>query len=186
MRRPIGGAIAPANAALMVEQTVVSVGPRRRFVPTTELANQIADALEDGLALPAPAPTNNPDRLARLCRDLRDLRRTARRHQNFPPTGSFECSTNRRRTSSTGSTVSRRGRGRRPTRRRPTRRLTRRRATRFAGQMSFTNNGAAGHNAVIRDVSATIELGDRKIEQYSQSCRDRCAQSEGRVGLRRN
>ena len=27
------------------------------FVPTTELANQIADALEDGLALPAPAPT---------------------------------------------------------------------------------------------------------------------------------
>jgi hypothetical protein len=61
MRRPIGGAIAPANAALMVEQTVVSVGPRRRFVPTTELANQIADALEDGLALPAPAPTNNPD-----------------------------------------------------------------------------------------------------------------------------
>jgi hypothetical protein len=27
MRRPIGGAIAPANAALMVEQTVVSVGP---------------------------------------------------------------------------------------------------------------------------------------------------------------
>ena len=34
------------------------------FVPTTELANQIADALEDGLALPAPAPTNNPDRLA--------------------------------------------------------------------------------------------------------------------------
>jgi hypothetical protein len=57
----------------------------------------------------------------------------------------------------------------RPTRRRPTRRLTRRRATRFAGQMSFTNNGAAGHNAVIRDVSATIELGDRKIEQYWQS-----------------
>jgi hypothetical protein len=27
------------------------------FVPTTELANQIADALEDGLALPAPVPT---------------------------------------------------------------------------------------------------------------------------------
>ena len=54
------------------------------FVPTTELANQIADALEDGLALPAPAPTNNPDRLARLCRDpagsapgQRDQRRRA-------------------------------------------------------------------------------------------------------------
>jgi hypothetical protein len=31
------------------------------FVPTTELANQIADALGDVLALPAPAPTNNPD-----------------------------------------------------------------------------------------------------------------------------
>jgi len=32
MRRPIGGAIAPANADLMVEQTVISVGPRRRSI----------------------------------------------------------------------------------------------------------------------------------------------------------
>ena len=89
MRRPIGGAIAPANAALMVEQTVVSVGPRRRFVPTTELANQIADALEDGLALPAPAPTNNPDRLARLCRDLRDLRQDSETPSELPANGNF-------------------------------------------------------------------------------------------------
>jgi hypothetical protein len=44
------------------------------FVPTTELANQIADALEDGLPLPAPGPTNNPDGWRGYAEILRDLR----------------------------------------------------------------------------------------------------------------
>ena len=39
-------------------------------------------------------------------------------------------------------------------------------ATRFAGGVSFTNNGDAGHNAVIRDVSTTITVKNRTIEQY--------------------
>jgi hypothetical protein len=39
-------------------------------------------------------------------------------------------------------------------------------ATRLAGQLSFTNNGEAGHNAVFRDVSATVKLGERTIEEY--------------------
>lgn len=39
-------------------------------------------------------------------------------------------------------------------------------ATRFAGQLSFTNGGEVGHNAIIRDVSANITVGSRKIEQY--------------------
>ncbi|GIQ77094.1 hypothetical protein [Bradyrhizobium sp. RD5-C2] len=39
-------------------------------------------------------------------------------------------------------------------------------ATRIAGQLSFTNSGEAGHNAVLQDVSATIKLGERTIEEY--------------------
>jgi hypothetical protein len=43
-------------------------------------------------------------------------------------------------------------------------------ATRIAGQISFTNDGAQGHSAIIRDVTATIEFGGRSIEQHWQSC----------------
>ncbi|MET4364280.1 hypothetical protein ABIB06_004879 [Bradyrhizobium sp. LB8.2] len=39
-------------------------------------------------------------------------------------------------------------------------------ATRIAGQLSFTNNAEPGRNAILRDVTATIKLGDRKIEEY--------------------
>lgn len=38
-------------------------------------------------------------------------------------------------------------------------------ATRLAGQISFTNKGDTGHNAIIRDVSATITLGPRTINE---------------------
>jgi len=39
-------------------------------------------------------------------------------------------------------------------------------ATRLAGQISFTNTGDTGHNAIIRDVTATIKIADRSIEQF--------------------
>lgn len=42
-------------------------------------------------------------------------------------------------------------------------------ATRLAGQMSFTNDGETGHNAVIRNVSAAISLGPKTIEESWQS-----------------
>ena len=38
-------------------------------------------------------------------------------------------------------------------------------ATRIAGQLSFTNSGDAGHNATIRDVSATVSTAKRSIEE---------------------
>jgi hypothetical protein len=38
-------------------------------------------------------------------------------------------------------------------------------ATRIAGQLSFTNSGDAGHNAIIRDVSATVNTGKKAIEE---------------------
>jgi hypothetical protein len=42
-------------------------------------------------------------------------------------------------------------------------------ATRVAGQISFTNSGAQGHGAIIRDVAATIEVGGQSIEEHWQS-----------------
>jgi hypothetical protein len=38
-------------------------------------------------------------------------------------------------------------------------------ATRVAGQLSFTNSGDVGHNAIIRDVAATVKVGARSIEE---------------------
>jgi hypothetical protein len=38
-------------------------------------------------------------------------------------------------------------------------------ATRIAGQLSFTNNGDAGHNAIIRDVSAKVTVGKRVFDE---------------------
>lgn len=35
----------------------------------------------------------------------------------------------------------------------------------IAGELSFTNNGSSGHNAIIRDVSATIRVGQKTIEE---------------------
>lgn len=42
-------------------------------------------------------------------------------------------------------------------------------ATRLAGQISFTNSGALGHSAIIRDVATTIEVGGQSIEEHWQS-----------------
>ena len=39
-------------------------------------------------------------------------------------------------------------------------------ATRVAGQLSFTNDGDVGHNAIVRDVAATVKVGGRSIEEY--------------------
>jgi hypothetical protein len=38
-------------------------------------------------------------------------------------------------------------------------------ATRIAGQISFTNKGDAGHNAIISDLSAVINVGGKSIEE---------------------
>ena len=61
------GVDAEADARREVMLAAAAVRLINYFVPTTELANQIADALEDGLALPAPG--RPPERLAQLCRD---------------------------------------------------------------------------------------------------------------------
>src|SRR4029078_4115529 len=37
--------------------------------------------------------------------------------------------------------------------------------TRFAGQLSFTNDGEVGQNAIIRDVSLSARIGAKKIEE---------------------
>jgi hypothetical protein len=41
--------------------------------------------------------------------------------------------------------------------------------TRIAGQISFTNTGALGRNAIIRDVAATIGVSAKTIEEHWQS-----------------
>jgi len=37
--------------------------------------------------------------------------------------------------------------------------------TRFAGQLSFTNDGEPGHNAIIRDVRLSLQLGEKTINE---------------------
>jgi hypothetical protein len=38
-------------------------------------------------------------------------------------------------------------------------------ATRIAGQVSFTNNGDVGHNAIIREISVVLKINSRTITQ---------------------